>query len=59
MVEGMGEALGLSGMLVPVCQLCDTTLQKTMVLVCVQFGAVILISKTQITVWDIPGNDLC
>lgn len=54
MVEGIDEAVGLSGILVPVCQLCDITSQKTIVLVYVQFGAVILISKTQITGLDIP-----
>jgi len=58
LVEGMDEAVGLSGILVSVCQLCDITSQKTIVLVCVQFGAVICISKTQSTGWDIPGNGL-
>jgi len=47
MVEAMDEAVGLSGILVSVCQLCAITSQKTTVLVCVQFGAVILIIKTQ------------
>jgi len=58
MVAGMDEAVGLSQILVSVCQRCDITTQKTIVLVYVQIGAVILISKTQSTGWDIPGNGL-
>jgi len=58
MVEGMDEAVGLSRILVSVCQPCDITTQKTIVLVYLQIGAVILISKTQSTGWDIPGNGL-
>jgi hypothetical protein len=48
MVEGMDKAaVGLSRILVSVCQPCDITMQKTIVLVYVQIGAVTLVSKTQ------------